>query len=316
MVLLLALVGCGDGGNYLNSELACEHDVFGWWEDDLTHFVDRGTPVDGAANQVEWRLDSDLSYKGVLLGKYNALNGNFEYRNNYAGNYYLKHAATDETFNNFGTVYRNGNMDVRAKIIVEDRNGDTFSYVRRDVRTKCNGTMAFRNELPNGTIPSRPDTVIDYEIVSVDRIKWEGTIVNQAGVVSYGVGSWYSDGRQEGLWETPDGEDNVTTTRKRKTNGSLEVASAGDLGKSGYSFTYDLERKVSGLTIEDEVRYALQTTEERVRFHYERAMDGTGTGTATYASGEACTVSFNGWDGCDWQCDGNSNPSCPSKPAY
>ena len=315
MALFLSLLACGPGGNYLNPEQACEYQVLDWWDMDLAYAADRGEAESGSPNNLAFRFEPELEYKQLILGSYNQANGNFSWRTNYASGYFLKNVATDEDYGSYGTIFRNGNIDVRGKYIQTDVLDRTQSYIRRDQRSACEGTMRFRVEQDNGVIPRDPQKVINYTIVSDDKITWEGTNLLPDNTLEYGVGEFNSDGRQSEAWSYASGSLSYDRAQELKVGGALAVEASGNVNGGGesYDYVYEGRREFSGGSVEEMTYYASGTDKVIGGWTAARTVSGQGSGTAVLENGTECKGSFSDWDNCAWDCSALSD--CPAEPA-
>ncbi len=313
-LLAPSLLACGPGGNYLNPEQACEYQVLDWWDLDLAYAADRGEGASGSPNNLEFRFEPELAYKQLIVGSYNQANGNFSWRTNYGAGYFLKNVATDSDYESYGTIFRNGNIDVRGKYIQTDALDRTVSYIRRDQRSGCSGTLRFRTEQANGTIPRDPQKILNYTIVSEDKITWEGTNLLPDNTLEYGVGEWNRDGRQSEAWNYASGSLDYDRAQERKVGGALEIQASGTVsGNDGYDYVYTGRREFSGGTVEEMIYYASGTDAVIGGWTAERTVTGQGSGSATLENGDTCVGSFSDWNNCAWDC--NALSDCPAEPA-
>ncbi|MED5373608.1 MAG: hypothetical protein VX899_21500 [Myxococcota bacterium] len=314
MVLILGLLACGDGGNYLNRDLACEYPVLDWWEADLAFAADRGEGTRDAPNNLAFRIEPDSEYKQLIAGSYNQANGNFDWLTNFSSGYYIKNLATDTEFDNYGTIFRNGNIDIRGKYIQTDALDRQYSYILRHTRAGCEGTRRYRQEQENGLIPRDPQYTQDYTIVSADKITWEGTS-GTGDNLEYGVGEIHSDGRELSWWNHESADLSYDYSIVRRAGGALEVETTGDVkGSDGFSYFHTVTRSFSGATVEEMVYYELGTENEVARWTAERTISGQGGGTYVTSDGTTCTGSFSSFDACAWDCSGLGD-WCPAEPA-
>ncbi len=314
MALFLSLLACGPGGNYLNPEQSCEYQVLDWWDMDVAYAADRGEGESGSPNNLAFRFEPELAYKQLIVGSYNQANGNFSWRTNYASGYYLKNLATDDGYESYGTIFRNGNIDVRGKYVRTDALDRTQSYIRRDQRTGCEGTIRFRIEQANGVIPRDPQKVLNYTIVSDDKITWEGTNLLPDNTLEYGIGEFHSDGRQSEAWNYASGSLSYDRAQERKVGGALAVQASGSVsGNGGYDYVYEGRREFSGGSVEEMTYYASGTDAVIGGWNAERTVTGQGSGLVVLENGNQCNGSFSDWNNCAWDCDGVDD--CPAEPA-
>ena len=314
MALFLSLLACGPGGKYLNPELACEYEVLDWWDMDLAYATDRGEGEAGSPNKLAFRFEPELAYKQLILGSYNQANGNFSWRTNYSSGYFLKNVATDDDYESYGTIFRNGNLDLRGMYVQTDALDRTTRYIRRDQRSRCEGTLRFRMEQDNGVVPRDPQKVLNYTIVSEDKITWEGTNVLPDNTVEYGAGEFNRDGRQSEAWSYTSGNLSYERAQERKVGGALAIVASGSVsGNSGYDYVYEGRREFSGGNVEEMVYYSTGTENVIGGWTAARTVSGQGNGTAVLENGTECVGSFTDWDNCAWDCNGVSD--CPAEPA-
>ncbi|MFT5587103.1 MAG: hypothetical protein ACI9VR_004711 [Cognaticolwellia sp.] len=261
-----------------------------------------------------FRFEPELAYKQLIVGSYNQANGNLVWRTNYGTGYFLKNVATADDYDSYGTIFRNGNVDVRGKYVQTDGLDRTQTYIRRDQRSSCEGTLRFRMEQDNGVIPRDPQKVLTYTIVSDDKITWEGTNLLPDNTLEYGAGEFNSDGRQSEAWNYSNGSLSYDRAQERKVAGALEILSSGNVsGNAGYDYVYDGRREFSGASVEEMTYYASGTDNVIGGWTAARTATGQGSGTAVLENGAECNGSFSDWDNCAWDCDGVSD--CPAEPA-
>ncbi|MCP4805655.1 MAG: hypothetical protein GY913_27525 [Proteobacteria bacterium] len=305
--MLFLLFGCG-GGNFLASnDLSCQYNAYTWW-DDMAMYVDRGETTSELPNTFTWDFEYEPSYVKNITGKYSTRSGNFEYTVEYTGDSWLKSKRTVADFANYGTVYTNGNLDLRSMVTVEDTLGNTSTYVRRDERKGCKGTVKYRYVEDDGSIPKYPEQTVSYEIINDTKVDWEsyeesGSTTNErwgfwtsefnyVENVSYdsstlAMDSWEkttSDGRAESEW-----------SQLSKSNNFLYVGNT--------------QSEKNGSWV-DEYTVAEGDDEPFVTVHVEREYSGDGWATWTYDDGSVCDVTYTGYDTCKYDCGGGDSGNC------
>lgn len=305
MLVLSLLLGCAGGGAWLNDELACDADVYDWWGN-LTYWSDHGEVEQGANRTLAFDLSPGQSWINRVNGSYNTANGNFSYNTNYANGYWLNKSRTDPDFDNYGTVYKNGNLDTRAKIEFEDKLGDTFSQIRREERQGCNGEIRVRygvNVDGEEVHPKYPQEITAYTIANDSRVDFTREAENESGDVTYSAGYWKNDFTSY-----------VEGTREDSGGGFYEFSTDTDsTDKSTTTWTYaeddldwagDSTRRPDGST---KGSYLVKYQgDDYVTIATDLAYDGAGTGTETWhRTGDVCNTTFYADGVCERDCSGD-----------
>ncbi len=293
---LILLPGCGllSTGNYLDRDLACASNPHDWWGT-LTRYVDQGNGEGG------FDLDPPAEqYINRVQGKYDLANGDLAFSREYSDAHYF----SQEVGRGYGIVDRNGDLDVIYKVDHEDVLGETWTTEIHEVREGCYGTVTELYSDVEGD-----EFLQEYRIVADDEVK-----VHYITVI----------GDDE---ETTDGSDlaDGTGTRIRTydSDGYGYEWNTSRLASGGYSSTWTYTDKnrdrdylgedagtVDGTRVRD---YSIHdNTDEALlaEYHEERAYDGSGEASMTYASGTICSYEFIDWNVCNCSCDNGSSCSC------
>lgn len=121
------LAGCT---SWIDQEADCEYLVYDW-SDDLLGYILQG---DGSGS---FEFDPIDGPREEISGEYDPSNGDYEYDVSY-DDYWLDEAHVE----GFGTVFHNGNLDLRHNISYKDVLGDTWSLVNRIQRNECEMRLA------------------------------------------------------------------------------------------------------------------------------------------------------------------------------
>lgn len=105
-MLALLLIGCSSWVE----KSSCNLDVYGWSDDLLTHILNG----DGSG---AFDYDPADIPRQQIVGDYKPGSGNFSYEVEYAGEYWLQ----SEEVEGYGTVYHNGDLDLRYEVTYTDR---------------------------------------------------------------------------------------------------------------------------------------------------------------------------------------------------
>lgn len=305
--MLFLLIGCGDGGNFLASDRACQHDPFTWW-DDMAMYVDAGDTTDALPATFTWNFEYAPSYIKNIQGKYSTRSGNFDYTVTYTGDSYLKSRRTSADFANYGTVYTNGNLDVRSMVTVEDVLGNTSTYVRRDERKGCQGTTGYRYVSDDGDIPKYPDEVVSYEIISDSKVDWE-SYTESGSVTDTRWGFWTDEYNQVENIDYDSNSFSMDSWTKTFSDGKSESEWSQLDKSSNYLYIGTTTGSKNGAEVDD-YTVAEGNDDPFVTVHSERDYNGDGWATWDYADGTFCEVSYVGDDGCTYSCDGGSTNDC------
>ena len=304
--MFLLLLGCG-GGNFLGNDLSCQYDVYTWW-DDVAMYVDSGETTSEFPNTFSWNFEYAPSYVKNIKGSYSTRSGNFDYTVEYTGDSWLKSKRTSPDFANYGTVYTNGNIDLRSMVTVEDTLGNTSTYVRRDERKGCKGSIKYRYVEDDGSIPKYPEEIIEYAIVNAGKVDW----------TSYDETGSTTDERW-GFWTDEfNYVENVSYDSSQLAYDSWEKTFAdghresewSQLNKSNnYLYLGTTVSQKNGDWV-DEYTVAEGDTDPFVEVYVERVYAGDGWGTWTYDDGTVCDVTYEGYDSCEYDCGGNQKGDC------
>ena len=308
MLVLLSLACNQDpGGNFLDANVRCAHNPYSWF-DDLALYVDRGEPKDGAEATFAWDFEYEPSNVKSVKGSYSTRSGNFNYNVEFTQDSWMVSRRTDAEFANYGTVYTNGNLDVRAKIVEEDVLGNTWSYIRRDERKGCMGWTKYRWVDEDGSIPRYPQYEVGYEIVSAEKVEWSAE-TEISGAIESAWGHWSSDLAHVDN-RSYDG-DYVAYDSWTRTNSKGEVKAEWSHVDKENSWVYvgTTETAKNGSYVED-YTVAVGSEPAEVEVHIERAYDGVGTGTWTYTDGTVCDVTYGGGDDCSYTCSDGDSGNC------
>jgi hypothetical protein len=305
MLVFSLLIGCTQDGAWLNDEVACHADPYDWWGN-LTYWTDHGEVAEGSARTLDFSIALGEGWVNNVNGSYNTANGNFEYKVNYASDSFLNKSRTDPDFDNFGTVYKNGNLDVRAKVEFEDVLGDTWSEIRREERQGCEGEVRVRYGVQvdgEEVHPKYPQQITAYTIANENRIDFNRERDFGEDYLESSAGYWKSDftTHEEGSRDYNDGSlyeyaQDTDATNKRDTAWTWtgnDIEYFGDTtrrpdgsGKASYLVTYKGEDYV---TVATDVAYS-----------------GAGTGTETWhRTGDVCNTTFDTEGECERDCSGD-----------
>jgi hypothetical protein len=308
MSILLLLAACQPGGNYLDDELKCGANPYAWWND-LGMYVDMGESDRDKPNVQKWDLEYEPAYIKSLKGKYNGLTGDLEYAINYTGDYYLVAEETVETFDNYGTIFRNGNLDTRAMVRITDVLGNTELQVRRDERKGCYGSTKYRWVDEDGNLPRSPQYTRDYEIVSDSRVEWSATSEYGDGSVLVEVGSWNSQHVHETVTSFDSTQLHSESVTKKKASGAAKSVWTQDdrANKWFYEGTTDSNKdgsykQVFSVTAEGEASPFVTVT-------IQRNYDGSGTGFLDYGDA-TCDRVYTADDSCTYTCSDGDSGNC------
>jgi len=309
MLVLLSLACTGDpGGNFLDGNLRCAHDVYGWF-DDLTLYVDRGEPKQGASATYAFDFEYEPGNVKSVKGSYSTRSGNFDYAVEYTADSWMVSRRTDAEFSNYGTVYTNGNLDVRAKIVEEDVLGEITTYVRRDERKGCQGWTNYRWQDDEGNLPRYPEYTVRYEITSADKVEWtaEDEI---SGAIESSWGHWSSDLSYVRNTSYDGNSIAYDTWSRTDATGAVNGEWSQVDKNSNRVFVGTRETAKNGFSIQD---YSVSEGNDApyAEVHSERNYDGSGTGTWSFTDGLTCDVVYENWDQCSYSCsDGETGTDC------
>ncbi|HJN73429.1 MAG TPA: hypothetical protein QGF58_05790 [Myxococcota bacterium] len=308
MFVLLAMA-CNPevGGNFLDSNIRCDNDVFGWF-DDLALYVDRGEPKEGAEATYAWDFDYEPANVRSVKGSYSTRSGNFDYTVEYTNDSYMVSKRTIAEFGNYGTVYTNGNLDVRAKITEEDVLGNTVTYVRRDERMGCKGWIKYRWEEDDGSLPRYPQYEVAYDIVSDDKVEWSAETEVGSGIES-AWGQWTSELAYVRN-VSYDGDTIAYDSWSRTNSKGEETQEWSQVHKdSNYVYIGTTDVAKNGFTVED-YTVAEGSEEPYADVHTERNYDGSGTGLWTFSDGTTCDLTYGADDSCVYTCSDGDSGDC------
>ncbi len=293
---LIWMPGCGllSTGNYLDRELACGSNPHDWWGT-LTRYVDQGNGEGG------FDLDPPAEeYIARVQGKYDLDNGDLAFSREYSNRHYF----VQEVGRGYGIVDRNGDLDVIYKLEHEDVLGEAWTTEIHEVREGCYGTVTELFSDVEGD-----EDVLEYRIVADDEVKIHYvTVIGQDEETT--DGSDYADGTG-------------TRTQTYESTGyayNRETALRADGGRTTTWEQFDFDREfdyygedvwsVDGSRVRDYTVNTPGETDERATYHGERAYDGSGTGTVTYATGGSCDYTFNDWNSCTYECSDGKSGTC------
>ncbi len=306
MSILLLLAACQPGGNYLDDELTCAANPYAWWND-IAMYADMGKANKNKPNVQEWDIEYEPAYVKGIKGKYNGLTGDLEYAIKYSGDYFLVSEETVDSFENYGTIFRNGNLDTRAMVLVTDKLGNTELRVRRDERRGCVGSTRYRWVTEDGDLPRSPQYTQNYELVSDDKVTWDASSEWADGSTLYEVGSWSSQHVHERVASYAlDGYSSESVTRT-KANGSSKMVFTDT--STSYVFEGSIETKKSGDFTE---RYTVTKVSDGSLYatvETQRLYDRSGTGTWV-DSDKTCTLTYEVEGACSSTCDNGGSVSC------
>ena len=301
----MVLMGCSGGGAWLNDTVSCEADPYDWWGG-LTYWTDYGSTENATPRTLDFSIEPGEAWIQSVNGSYNTANGNFDYLVKYAPDYFIDKARTDPDFENFGTAYRNGNLDVRSKIEFEDSLGEVTSEIRREIRSGCTGELRVRygRDTDDGEVhPKYPDEVTEYTIATATRVDFERSADWGAGWVEEGEGYWKSDfTAYEEVTREYDDDTAYEATQETDATGKLSVSWT----QEGDDLDYDGEytRRADGSV---KASYTVDYKGDKyVTITYDVAYDGSGTGTEVWHRvDETCETEFDDKGNCDRDCKGD-----------
>ncbi len=305
MLAFLVLMGCRGGGAWLNDTLSCPVDPYDWWGN-LSYWADYGDTQRDSPRTLIFELVPGERYIENINGSYNTANGNFDVRVEYAGNYFIRRTRTDPDFENYGTVYRNGNLDVRAKLESVDVLGETRSLVRREERSGCEGEIRIRHgrQTDDGEVlPKYPDEVTEYSIVTDSRVDFDRTTDFGDGWLTESTGYWRGD-------FTTHEEVNSVHSGGSVYESTVDTDDAGRVQTSWTQEDGDLEWDGEGTQRVDGGEVQTYTVEyqgdDYLTVQYEVDYDGSGTGTETWHRiDKSCETEFDDEGNCERDCNGD-----------
>lgn len=282
-VFLSLLVGCS---SWIDQEASCEYDVYEWSDDLLAHILAGDAsgafdydPEDAPRNQVE--------------GSYDPADGNYEWDEKYADEYYLKRTSVA----GFGTAYHNGDLDILHTATVTDILEQVSSTVVRLRRDACDMTIE--------TWPEEdPEAVFVMQGSYENDESWAWS----AESASYS----YSGGMRANLSHS---------SRTEAKNGTyVSYATTKPAGTTDVEFSGTCGDDDS-VTCDGTTRYRFDGGSES---SYAMAVDGdpyadvvsdfsyagAGTLTAAFADGDVCVYEYTPGGECECSCEESGGCSC------
>ena len=305
MLAFMVLIGCSSDGAWLNDSISCEADPYDGWGG-LTYWTDYGTTESATPRSLDFSIEPGEPWIQSVDGTYNTANGNFDYLVKFAPDYFLSRLRTDPDFDNYGTAYRNGNLDIRERIEVEDSLGEVTRFIRRETRSGCTGEIRtrFGRDTDDGEIyPKYPDEVTEYTIGSGARIDFERTADWGEGWVEEGEGSWRADfTTTEDV--TRDYDDGASYEATRETDATGKQNTSWSQTDGDLDFEGDTTRRVDGSV---KASYLVEYKgDDFVTITYDVAYDGSGSGAETWHRvDKTCETTFDDEGNCERDCSGD-----------
>lgn len=128
VLVLAVLTGCS---SWIDQEADCEYAIYDW-SDDLLAYILAG---DGSG---AFELDPVDAPRTTISGEYAADDGDYEYDVEYDDDYWLK----EQHVEGFGTVFHNGNLDLKHSVSSRDVLGETWAMFYRIQRNECEMAIA------------------------------------------------------------------------------------------------------------------------------------------------------------------------------
>lgn len=307
-VLIASLILGACGGGFIQSDPRCNHDVFDWFGGLVMH-LDQGD---------DFKFNYAPPYGNVekVVGGYVTENTNtdFYWYTTYANGFYLRKSTTQ----GIGTAYVNGDVDLLLVEDVEDALDNTWRNVVREERGGCSGRMtsytADVGDLDWADIQTqinKASTVLNYTIVSPDRVDYTRIYAPSNGKKWTRVGAWDSalEDRYEETWENGeeegrnevviqnDGKSIETFWHTYASNSGMQErigTTQGHFSGAEHSeFTQGPVDKKPDWDIVSDLEY-----------------DGSGSATWTHKSGTVCELNFKASGKCSYTCDDGTQGDC------
>lgn len=281
MIFALMLLGCTA---WIDQEPACGQDIY-YWSDDLLAFVLTGN------GSGQFAFDPEDQPRTQVAGSYDSASGNFAWTSTHDEEYYLQGAEAE----GIGTVFHNGNLDLKFTEVVTDMLGKRESTDYRVQRTGCEMTIASWESL--GTIDDA--LVMTGKYSGDDKWSWtaEDPDYSYQGTLQQDLVRTIQVNADDGSYWS------VTTTGP---DGVIEQDWAGDCSDyecEGKSTRHFDGRLSSAYTASDGSRVYAESTGE---FAY----DGSGSQTIEYVGDTTCTYTYNANGGCNFECQDGTEGRC------
>ena len=291
MLPLFALMMAGCDSGFLDRSKACGNDVFAWWGD-ISWYVDHGE--DGSFD-----FTPEPGYLDRIHGSYDFETGDFSFNVDYSGSYFLVRSQGS----GFGTVFRNGDVDVLYTQAYEDVLGETWQIQRREERWGCDGDVEYFEVEDDGTTGNTLE-VQTYSINSADAVSyqraadWEGSTWVEKGSYHADFSRTYTyeavDGSyfEEGKWGSNGGSESSWSS----TGGDYDyVGVTNNMPSGGYTYVYD----------------GLESGTDDVAFSYDWTYEYDGSGEGTYTAGDLeCELTVKSSGACTYTCDNGDQGNC------
>lgn len=289
-MLALLLIGCT---SWVDQTPACDLDVYGWSDDLLGHVL----TGDGSG---AFDYDPEDIPRQRVSGAYKPGSGNFSYTVGYSGEYWLQ----QEEVEGFGTVFHNGNLDLRYEVQRTDRLDEEWTTTYDVERTGCDVVVqtwagAMDEEDPVVFIEEgRYEDALSYhwEAETDDADYAGGARINQSRTASAEA----KDGSYTSFTSySPDG------TAAQDWEGDCYTDS-GDYFCAGVTDT-----KFNGDVVQE---YTVELDGDIVaEMVWEYFYEGGGTGDVTWIDGKnevQCDYEIDEDDNCTLDCDDGTDGPC------
>ena len=307
LITVLLLSGCG--GGFVDNNPRCTHDVFDWFGGLVQH-LDQGEDFKFNYNPGAGNVDK-------IIGGYVTENTNtdFYWYTTYANGFYLSKSTTQ----GIGTAYVNGDVDVLLVEDVEDTLGDSWRRVVREERGGCTGRVTSyltseTGELDwpsiQGEINNSP-TVIDYSIVSGERVEYTRTYEPSKSEKWVRVGFWNAalENQYSETWEYGDEEGTNEVTVRADGTSIVEFwrsypSNSGTMERIGSTdglFSGGTHSEFTQGPVDKEPDWDIVSDQE---------YDGSGSAVWTHKSGTVCDLDFESDGDCSYKCDDGSKGDC------
>lgn len=297
--MLALLTGCNlfNSHVYLDKDLACSYDVYGWWPDIVTA-IEFG---DLEGDRASWSYPPGPRQINRHVGTYNVATGDY----NFHYEYNPEHYNTVYEAAGFGTVFTTGDLDILHEVHEEDILGVTSDYRVRHQRSGCEGSIAV--EWPEGSESTNYAT--NYEITSEDEVAYTVAMDYESGgslSQSWTLDSTYSE--RGHIQQTMSG---FSYTADYTVNALQREQSEWRQEESDYHFVGTSDRDMSGFLVQDYTTLDARSGRELSTMHVELNYDGSGTGHyEDLDGGYGCELTYGSDGSCEYVCDGGSTGEC------
>jgi hypothetical protein len=307
-VLIASLLLSACGGGFVESSPRCNHDVFDWFGGLVMH-LDQGE---------DFKFNYDPRYGNVdkIVGGYTTENTNtdFYWYTTFSNGFYLRRSTTQ----GIGTAYVNGDLDVLLVEDVEDSLNDSWRNVLREERGGCVGRMtsfstevgdmdwsALQNQVNDAS------TVLDYTIVSPDRVEYSRIYEPSKSEKWVRVGAWNSEyeDRYAETWESSQ-QEGTREVVIRADGTSVEEFWEEYTSNSGKEERIGTrEGRFSGA---EHSEYTQGPVGKKPDWDIVSDMgyDGAGSATWTHKSGTVCELNIKANGKCSYTCDDGTKGDC------